>query len=129
MGRPLRKLHQIHSVSPYGVDVCNIRTKNPQSTLMDLAAQRFVSKKDGIEKADHITICHGHPPKIRYHNTVCDKSSGAIPAASHLFVTFRKAKCQYSRLRAWFRHVLNFLFVSLKKKYAKTTLDWSTELG
>jgi hypothetical protein len=36
MGRPLRKLHQIHSVSPYGVDVCNIRTKNPKKVTKGL---------------------------------------------------------------------------------------------
>jgi hypothetical protein len=54
MGRPLRKLHQIHSKSPLELDICNIRTSigsRNRSCPKLMEAQGFVSKKQWFEKA------------------------------------------------------------------------------
>jgi hypothetical protein len=55
MGRPLRKLHQTHTVSPPDQGICNIRTTirfrfHPAVKRMN--ARGFVSKNNRIEKAD-----------------------------------------------------------------------------
>jgi hypothetical protein len=55
MGRPLRTLHQTHSVSLCGLDICNIRTTTRfriHHLPKRMEAQGFVSKKDRLEKAD-----------------------------------------------------------------------------
>jgi hypothetical protein len=55
MGRPLRKLHQTHTVSPRDQDICNIRTTirfRIHPAVKRMNAPGFVSKNDRIEKAD-----------------------------------------------------------------------------
>jgi hypothetical protein len=60
MGRPLRKLHHIHSVSPCDLDIFDIRSDILQYPHHDplrtrprpkrMAPQGFVSKNDRLEK-------------------------------------------------------------------------------
>jgi hypothetical protein len=55
MGRPLRKLHQTHTVSPRDQDICNIRTTirfRIHPAVKRMNARGFVSKNNRIEKAD-----------------------------------------------------------------------------
>jgi hypothetical protein len=62
MGRPLRKLHQIHSKPPLELDICNIRTSTGSrnhSCPKLMEAQGFVSKNRWLEKAGCTKISHG----------------------------------------------------------------------
>jgi hypothetical protein len=55
MGRPLRTLHQIHSISPSALDICNIRTTpfSRPSLPKRMEALGFVSKNRRSGKPDH----------------------------------------------------------------------------
>jgi hypothetical protein len=56
MGRPLRKLHQTHSVFPHGCEICNIRTTGSRiHPFPKRMQQRFVSKNHRLEKAHRKT--------------------------------------------------------------------------
>jgi hypothetical protein len=51
MGRPLRKLHQIHLCVSVQLDICNIRITRFRGPK-HMGAQGFVSKNGRLEKAD-----------------------------------------------------------------------------
>src|SRR5882757_8832607 len=128
MGRPLRKLHHIHSEAPrrrtLHIRSCNIRTMPVPALCRSQAhgSTGICVKKSGIGKGGLRNDCL----KMQLIYGIIIQITRSVP---HLFVTFSPAEAGYMNLSTPLGPVLHpFFFVSSRRKVAKQPLDRQVEL-